>query len=120
MMQRHRCVATNNDHNSHRSDLAPQRDYVPCGGGTRATSRRESKSKRGSRSLLQYDGGENCRGVTPPIGWLKDYWMGRYYGFIAAPKTQDEKLTSVQPRAAKPRGAAPYAGPPHPVGQREK
>ena len=113
-------LVNHNYHNSHRSDLAPQRGYVPYGGGTRAISPRESEAKWGSRSALQYDGGENSHGITPPIGWLEDYWMGRYYGFIQAPKSQDEKLTTLPPRAAKPRGAAPYAGPPRPVGAWEK
>ena len=113
-------LVNHNYHNSHRSDLAPQHGYVPYGGGTRAISPRESESKWGSRSSLQYDGGENSHGVTPPIGWLEDYWMGRYYGFIEPPKTQDEKLTTVQPRAGKTRGAAPYARPPRPIGQWEK
>ena len=93
---------------------------MPYGGGTRAISPRESEAKLGSRSALQYDGGENSHGVTPPNGWLEDYWMGRYYGFIEAPKSQDEKLTTLQPRAAKPRGAAPYAGPARPAGAWEK
>ena len=113
-------LVNHNYHNSHRSDLAPQRGYVPYGGGTRAISPRESESKWGSRSSLQYAGGENSHGVTPPIGWLEDYWMGRYYGFIEAPKTEDERLTTVPTRVEKPRGAAPYAGPPRPVGQWEK
>ncbi len=107
-------------HNSHRSDLASRPGYVPYMGGTRAISPRETGPEWGSRSALEYDGGGGGRGVTPPIGWLEDYWMGRYYGFIEPPRTQDEKLTTVQPRAKKPRGAAPYAGPPRPVAQWEK
>jgi hypothetical protein len=106
--------------NSHRSDLAPRRGYVPYGGGTRALSPRETEAKWGDRSALQYDGGESSRGVTPPIGWLEDYWMGRYYGFIEAPKTQDAELISIKPRAEKPHGAAPYEGPPRPAEQWEK
>lgn len=103
-----------NYRNSHRSDLIPQRGYVPYGGGTRAISPRESESKWGSRSALQYDGGENSHGVTPPIGWLEDYWMGRYYGFIEAPRTKDPEATSLRPREGKLRGAAPYNGPARP------
>ena len=106
--------------NSQRSDLAPQRGYVPYGGGTRALSPRETESKWGSRSALQYDGGEDSKGVTPPIGWLEDYWMGRYYGFIQAPKTTDPELISLKPRQQKRRGAAAYDGPPRPVEEWEK
>jgi len=107
-------------HNSHRSDLFPQRGYTPYGGGTRAISPRESEAKWGSRSALQYDGGEGGHGVTPPIGWLEDYWMGRYYGMIEAPKTKDPALVGVGPRKEKVRGAAPYTGPARPIGDWEK
>jgi hypothetical protein len=113
-------LVNHNYRNSHRSDLAPQRGYVPYGGGTRALSPRETEAKWGSRSALQYDGGEDSKGVTPPIGWLEDYWMGRYYGFIEAPKTQDAELISVRARESTRRGAAPYEGPPRPVEQWEK
>jgi hypothetical protein len=77
-------------------------------------SPRETTAMWGSRSALRYDGGSGGRTVTPPIGWLEDYWMGRYYGFIEAPKTRDASLTTVKQRPAKPRGAAPYAGPERP------
>jgi hypothetical protein len=107
-------------HNSHRSDLAPQPGYVPYMGGTRAISPRETGPEWGSRSALHYDGGAGGRVVVPPIGWLEDYWMGRYYGFIEAPKTTTPELINPPPRTTKPRGAAPYAGPPRPVGQWEK
>ncbi len=108
-------------HNSHRHDLFPRRGYVPYAGGTRAISPRESEAKWGSRSALQYDGGEGGHGVTPPIGWLEDYWMGRYYGFIEAPKTTDPALTTISARSDRTRRvAAPYQGPPRPVGAWEK
>jgi hypothetical protein len=107
-------------HNSHRSDLAPQPGYVPYGGGTRAISPRESGAKWGSRSALEYDGGAGSRVVTPPIGWLEDYWMGRYYGLIQPPTTQEAELTTVRPRAHPRKGAAPYDGPPRPAGAWEK
>jgi len=106
--------------NSHRADLAPRPGYVPYQGGTRAMSPRETGPEWGSRSALAYDGGSGGRVVVPPIGWLEDYWMGRYYGFIEAPKTQDPKLVALPARIAKPRVAAPYAGPPRPVAAWEK
>lgn len=107
-------------HNSHRADLAPRPGYVPYMGGTRAISPRETGPEWGSRSSLEYDGGSNGRVVVPPIGWLEDYWMGRYYGLIEAPKTSDAKLTQIEPRATKPKGAAAYDGPPRPVAAWEK
>ncbi len=102
-------------HNSHRSDLTVPRGYVSYGGGVRPISPRESDAKWGDRWPLQYDGGEDGRGVTPPIGWLEDYWMGRYYGFIEAPKAQNPALTSVKGTPTPRRGAAPYDGPPRPA-----
>ena len=107
-------------HNSHRSDLAPRPGYVPYAGGTRAISPRESCAKWGSRSALEYDGGDGGHSVTPPIGWLEDYWMGRYYGFIEPPKAQNAELITVQPRSLARKVAAPYAGPARPIGTWEK
>ena len=107
-------------HNSHRSDLAPRPGYVPYAGGTRAISPRESCAKWGSRSALEYDGSGGGHSVTPPIGWLEDYWMGRYYGFIQPPMTQTPELTTVPPRTLGRKGAAPYDGPPRPTAAWEK
>jgi hypothetical protein len=101
--------------NSHRADLAPRPGYVPYGGGTRAFSPRETEAMWDARNTLQRDGGEDGKGVTPPTGWLEDYWMGRYYGFIEAPRTTDRALTSPGPRKPGRRVAAPYAGPPRPA-----
>lgn len=99
--------------NSHRSDLAPEHGYMPYSGGTRAMSPRESEAKWGDRSPLEYDGGESGKAVTPPIGWLEDYWMGRYYGFIEAPE-KAASAVSIPARVLKQRGAMPYTGPPRP------
>jgi hypothetical protein len=101
-------------HNSHRSDLGPMKGYVAYAGPVHVISPRESDAKWGDRSPLQYDGGENGHAVTPPIGWLEDYWMGRYYGFIEPPKTQEKNSVTLEPRKQKIRGAAPYDGPPRP------
>jgi hypothetical protein len=106
--------------NSHRSDLAPQRGYVPYCGGTRAISPRETEAKWGSRPAMQYDGGEDGKGVTPPIGWLMDYWMGRYYGFIEAPDPADDKATEMSSATPITTGAAPYSGPPRPTASWER
>ncbi len=103
-------------HNSHRRDLAPEPGYVPYGGGTRAISPRESTAMWGSRNALRYDGGSGGRTVTPPIGWLEDYWMGRYYGMIEAPTVKDKDLLTVPKSSGEQHGAAPYDGPPRPKG----
>ena len=100
--------------NSHRADLAPEPGYVPYSGGTRAISPREQAAEWVSRSAIQYNGGNGGRTVTPPVGWLEDYWMGRYHGFIKAPETTDSALTSVPKRSNAVVGAKAYAGPPRP------
>ncbi len=102
--------------NSHRCDLRPEPGYVPYMGGTRAMSPRETEAMSGSRSALRYDGGNNGRTVTAPIGWLEDYWMGRYFGMIKAPETTDPLLISPKPRPPVKCGATPYDGPPRPAG----
>jgi hypothetical protein len=40
--------------------------------------------------------------------------MGRYYGFIKAPETNDAKLIKVEPRTGQKFGAEPYKGPARP------
>ncbi|HOF40544.1 MAG TPA: hypothetical protein PLD73_10750, partial [Candidatus Hydrogenedentes bacterium] len=102
--------------NSHRSDLHPEPGYVPYAGGTRAMSPRETEAMGGSRSALRLDGRDGGRAVTPPIGWLEDYWMGRYYGLIEAPAVSDPALISVEAGPLRQLGAAPYDGPPRPTG----
>ncbi len=102
--------------NSFRDDLAPEPGYVPYCGGTRAMSPRETKAMWGSQPALHYDGGDGGQSVTPPIGWLQGYWMGRYFGFINAPQETDPALISVPPSSGEKHGAAPYAGPPRPSG----
>jgi hypothetical protein len=102
-------------HNSHRADLSPHRGYVPYAGGTRAISPRESEAKWGDQSSLQFDGGADGKMVTPPIVWLEDYWMGRYYGFIEAPGMQDPELIAIKARSFKRQGAKSYEGPARPA-----
>jgi hypothetical protein len=109
-----------NYRNSHRADLAPRPGYVPYGRGTRAISPRETDAKWDVCSSIEYDGGQSGKGVTPPTRWLMDYWMGRYYGFIEAPKNTDAQATVLPPRTITRRVAAPYTGPPRPPGKWEK
>ena len=102
--------------NSHRADLAVEPGYTPYMGGTRAISPRETQCMWGSRSSIYYNGGNGGRSATPPVGWLEDYWMGRYYGMIQAPATSDAQLLGVPAGSVEPQGAAPYDGPPRPRG----
>jgi len=104
-----------NYRNSFRADLKPAPGDVPYEGGTtRALSPREMSVMKGSRNAYSYDGGAGGRVVTEPADFLRDYWMGRYYGFILAPVTQDPELTAVKPRTGQKFGAAPYDGEPRP------
>jgi hypothetical protein len=106
--------AEHNYENSHRADLAPEPGYVPYGGGSRGMSPRETCVQGGSRNALPYDGGANGQRITEPTGFLQDYWMGRYHGFIEAPTTSDPALLSIPPSSGQHLGARPYDGPPRP------
>jgi hypothetical protein len=103
-----------NFRNSHRDDLFVEAGYTSYEGGVKAISPRESCVKRGSRRAIDLDGGAGSRRIMEPTGFIRDYWMARYYGFIQAPETSDPELTSVKPRPDQQFGAAPYAGTPRP------
>ncbi len=107
------CVE-HNFRNSHRDDLFVQPGYTSYEGGLKAISPRESSVMRGSRRAIVLDGGAGGRRVMEPTGFLRDYWMGRYHGFISAPDTSDPELTGVKPRTGKNYGAEPYKGPARP------
>lgn len=107
-------LVNHNFRNSHRQDLATLRGYVPYSGGTRAISPRESEARWGARNSIEYDGGENSQAVTPPTGWLLDYWMGRYFGFISAAQDDSDIWLTTSADEQSPVGASPYAGPPRP------
>jgi hypothetical protein len=100
--------------NSHRADLGAPPGYEARKGGTRTFPPRETEPGRWDHWTMQADGGAGGRDVVEPSSWLLAYWMGRYYGFIEAPKTSDPALTTVGPSSHPPRGAKPYSGPPRP------
>ncbi len=97
--------------NLHRADLFIEPGYISYEGSIKAISPRESIA---NRNPISYDGRANGRRVNPPIDFLLAYWMGRYHGFITAPKTDDPDLISVIPNKNKKLGAKPYAGPNRP------
>lgn len=99
-------------HNSHRDDLYVEEGYKSYEGGVKAISPRESAVMRGSRPATVLDGGSGAQ-VMEPTGFLRDYWMGRYYGFIKAPTTTEEDLLTLESRRGQ-FGAAPYKGPGRP------
>jgi len=101
--------------NSHRRDLGePEPGYTPYARGTRAVSPREQEAMWGHRASVRLDGGSGGRNVTPPIGWLEDYWKGRYYGIIEAPETDDPALIQAPDHLEPQRFADEFDGPPRP------
>lgn len=105
--------------NSHRADLYPEPGYVPYAVGPRTNSPkqispRESEPKKLDATDLSLDGGAGGRRSITPNTWLETYWMGRYFGFIEAPDTDDPALLTIEDRPLQRRGAAPYEGPPRP------
>lgn len=104
-----------NFHNSHRDDLFLEHGYTSYEGGKRAVSPRETAVMTGSRNATVLDGGSNGNVVKEPTGFLRDYWMGRYYGFLQAPATNNPELISVKHIESGNSGAKPYDGPGRPV-----
>ena len=98
--------------NSHRDDLHVEAGYTSYEGGLKAISPREKNVVRGSRNAVVLDGGRHGHRIMEPTGFVRDYWMGRYHGFIEAPETNDPKLLDVE--VGDPEGAAPYQGPSRP------
>jgi hypothetical protein len=103
-------------HNSHRADLRPPPGYAVYKAGIRAFPPRETEPMRWDHWTMQPDGGAGGRDVADPSGWLLAYWMGRYYGFIAAPTAASGELILVPSKTDGVHGARPYAGPPRPDG----
>ena len=106
-------------HNSQRTDLYPEPGYTPyCIGldtpSPKGISPRESCPQKLDSTLLDLDGGNGGRSAICPNAWLESYWMGRYFGMIEAPTTDDPKLIAIEDRPLRQLGAAPYDGPPRP------
>ncbi len=100
--------------NSQRTDLHPPPGYVPYSGGQRAFSPREREPMLWDNWTMKADGGTGGNDVVQPASWLLAYWMGRYHGFIEAPRVTDPALLKVGSVRAGNQGARPYAGPPRP------
>ncbi|WP_073094914.1 hypothetical protein [Cyclobacterium lianum] len=103
-----------NYRNSHRDDLFVEEGYTSYEGGLKAISPRESAVTRGARRAIVLDGGRNSKRIMEPVGFIRDYWMGRHYGLILAPDTEDPELLEVKKGSGENPGAAPYEGPDRP------
>jgi hypothetical protein len=104
----------NNYFNSHRDDLFIEKGYTAYDGWVKILSPRDGFTDGTSRRINELDGHSNGRRIKEPTGYLRDYWMARYCGFITAPETKDAELTSVPKRPGMQLGAAPYTGPERP------
>ena len=100
--------------NSDRDDLYPERGFVSYEGGIKNISPRESSINQDNHSAADLDGGGFGKRVMLPTGFLLDYWMGRYHGFIEAPTTNNPDLISLKQRPEIRMGAVPYNGPARP------
>lgn len=100
--------------NSHRDDLYVDEGYSSYEGGVKAISPRETAVTRGARRAIVLDGGRNSKRIMEPVAFIRDYWMGRYHGFIKAPATDDPELLQVEKVSEKKQGATPYKGPERP------
>ncbi len=98
--------------NSHRDDLHTPEGYREYANRPRPLSPRETEPNRWDGDFLRLDGGYSTV-IADPGGWLDAYWMGRYYGMITAPQTDDKSLTTVPERDIQV-GAKPYEGPERP------
>ena len=97
--------------NSERDDLTIEPGYISYEGALKCLSPRETSVSKGSGNATVLDGGSGGRVVVEPVRFLRDYWMGRYHGFIQAPSTTDPELISVPKTTSGPVGAKPYDGP---------
>lgn len=98
--------------NSHRDDLFVEPGYISYEGGTKIISPRESS---GNRNSINLDGRANGKRVMDPTDFIHDYWMGRYFGIISEPKTNDEDLIRYKDLFNQKNGAEKYNGEKRPI-----
>jgi hypothetical protein len=106
-------------HNSHRDDLYPPKGYRSYSERPMPMTPRETAPERWDGNFMALDRDYNGQVIADPGGWLDAYWMGRYYGMITPPQTDDPALTTVPERGLQ-LGATPYSGPPRPKLEHEQ
>lgn len=100
--------------NSHRDDLFMDPGYEAYDGTMKVFSPREIYIGLDGRHPQRMDYNRGGNRAEPPVEFLRDYWMGRYYGFIKAPETKDPTLLNAQRDYMGIPGAEPYQGPERP------
>jgi hypothetical protein len=98
--------------NEKRADLFTPEGYESYCRVVKAFSPRVIGLRRWS-SQTGPEAGGGGKSVTDPSGWIEAYWMGRYYGMILPPETDDPALITAPEIPGQP-GAVPYDGPPMP------
>src|SRR5690625_1464326 len=76
--------------NSQRKDLYLEKGYTSYDGTKKIISPRERFVGMDGRDPGRLDGTGGGNRAEPPVGFLRNYWMGRYYGIIAP---AEEKIT---------------------------
>ena len=106
--------------NAHRDDLFLEKGVISYDGWVKIMSPRDAytsghRNIPTNRGINVFDNNSAGNSVLYPTGFLRDYWMGRYFGFIKAPETNDPDLISVPKRTGQKFGAEPYKGPDRPT-----
>ncbi len=99
--------------NSHRADLHNLGGHVNYIQDWKCMTARDIGVTRWDTDYMNLDRPGEASMVQDPGAFLDAYWMGRYYGMILPPETNDATLLTVEKRGLQ-LGAKPYAGPPRP------
>lgn len=97
--------------NSHRDDLFIDDGYVSYDGTRKVLNPRERFVSMDGRNPFKLDGYTKGTYAHPPVDYMRSYWMGRYYGFIAPPK---EEVPKAGHEHITEEGPKPYRGNPRP------
>lgn len=100
--------------NSHRDDLFIEPGYTSYDGTIKMLSSREAYTNADGRRPDVLDGDRRGNRAIAPVAFLRDYWMGRYYGILKAPENTRIDLGSVPDVMEGDTGAEPYTGTPRP------
>ena len=100
--------------NSHRDDLFIEPGYASYDGTVKMLSGREAFTDIDGRRPTELDDTRGGSRAIAPVGYLRDYWKGRYYGILNAPESMQVDLDSVPDVMEGDAGSKPYTGTPRP------